>query len=191
MATVEAIRRSEAVMTAEQLAALGDVGPCELVRGRLIRMSPTGHLHGFIERNFCAALSAIVHPRGGEPLGRVLVGEVGIYTSRNPDTVRGADVAYVSNQRLARVRSQSYLDVAPELVVEIVSPDDRWTAIVEKLDEYFAIDVELVWLADPRRQIVLAYRSTTEVEELGADDYLTGGDVLPGFRVRVRELLGA
>jgi Uma2 family endonuclease len=115
---------SSQLVTGEDLFKMGDIGRTELVKGVIVYMSPAGHLHGYIEGNFYAALLAFVHER---KLGRGLVGEVGIYTARHPDTVRGAAVAFISNERMARVRSSSYLDVAPELVVEVLSPDDRWS----------------------------------------------------------------
>lgn len=173
------------LMTGEDLAALGDIGPAELVKGKLVRMSPAGHLHGYYEVNVSAALQAKVRPK---KLGRVLVGEVGIYIERNPDTVRGADVAFISNERLARVQSPSFLDVAPELVVEIMSPDDRWSEISEKIAEYFSIEVQMVWIVDPRRQQVHVYRSPTEVEILTAEETLSGREILPDFSVPVAEL---
>jgi Uma2 family endonuclease len=174
-----------AVMTGEELFALGDIGRAELVKGELIRMTPTGHPHGHYEVNFVLSLGAFVRQH---ELGRVLSGEVGIYTQRNPDTVRGADVAFISNERLAQVQSQGYLDVAPELVVEIMSPDDRWSKVTEKLEEYFAAGVRTIWVADPRRQRVYVYHSLTEAERLTVEDKLSGGDVLPGFEVAVAEL---
>ena len=172
-------------LTGEDLFALGDIGPSELVKGELIRMAPAGHPHGYYESNFSTALHNFIRPK---KLGRVLVGEVGIYTACNPDTVRGADVAYISNERLAQVTSHSYLDVAPELVVEILSPDDRWPNIKEKLGEYFNIGVEVVWVADPKKRQVHVYRSLTEVEILTAGQALSGGDLLPGFEVSVAGL---
>ncbi len=172
-------------ITGEELVEMGSIGPTELVKGELITMSPAGHPHGYYEGNFYAVLRVFVYHN---KLGRVLVGEVGIYTGRNPDTVRGADVAFISNDRLSQVQSQSFLDVAPELIVEILSPDDRWSNVIEKLDEYFAVDVKMVWVADPRRQQVHVYHSPTEVERFGIDDELSGGDVLPGFSVSVAEL---
>jgi Uma2 family endonuclease len=175
------------VMTGEELFALGDIGRAELVKGELVRMAPTGHAHGYIEFNFGGILYAFVR---GQKLGRVLGGEVGIYTQRDPDTVRGADVAFISNERLAQVQSQSYLDVAPELIIEIMSPEDRWSDVMEKLEEYFAIGVQVIWVADPRRQQVYVYRSLTQVERLTVEDVLSGGDLLPGFQVSVAELFG-
>lgn len=172
-------------LTGEEMFAMGDIGRAELIKGALIRLAPAGHPHGFIEFNFGRIVGTFVHQH---KLGRVMGGEVGIYTGRNPDTVRGADVAFISNERLAQVQSQSYLDVAPELIVEVLSPDDRWSEVTEKLEEYFAINVKPVWVADPRRQQVYVYRSVTEIERLTVEDKLTGGEILPGFKVPLAEL---
>ena len=123
-------------------------------------------------------------------LGQVFVGEVGIYISRNPDTVRGADAIYISKERLARVKSKSYLDVAPELIVEILSPNDRGGDVNDKWSEYFNIGVQVVWVADPRRRQVFVYDSPTHAECFTDDRELSGGEILPGFKARVSALFG-
>ena len=168
------------LVTGEELADMGDIGRCELVEGEIIMKSPTGWVHGDRERRVGQYLGAFVDDH---KLGRVLVGEVGIYTRRNPDTVRGADVIFISHARLAQVKSRSYLDVASELVVEVMSPDDRWSEVNQKLREYFAIGVMIVWVADPAYQTVSVYRSLTDVRVLHRDDTLTGDDVLPSFEL--------
>jgi len=176
--------KTEAI-TGEELYAMGDIGPCELVEGRIVPMTPAGVPHGIYEGNFYLALRQFVDEHD---LGVVAAGEVGIYTKRNPDTVRGADVVFISHERNRQRSSSGYLDVAPDLVVEILSPNDRWTDVMDKLREYFAIGVRLVWVADPGARSVFAYRSLTDVREFTAADELVGDDVLPGFRVRVEEL---
>jgi Uma2 family endonuclease len=172
-------------VTGEELYRTGDLGRTELVKGEIVHMSPTGFAHGYIETNFSASLKAFVKQ---QKAGHVLSGEVGIYTHRNPDTVRAADVAFVSNERMAQVKSKSYLDVAPELVVEVLSPDDSWGELMDKLEEYFAIGVKVVWVADPRKKRVYVHRGITDARQLNVGDTLTGEDVLPGFSVPVAEL---
>lgn len=181
-----ALPQTEALITGDELLAMGDMGPCELVEGRIVRMSPTGLEHGGYESNFDEHLKAFVrHHR----LGRVFVGEVGIYVRRNPDTIRAADVLFVSHARLAqRHKKQGYLDVAPELIVEVLSPDDAWSDVMQKLREYFTIGVQIVWVADPASRTVYAYRSLTDVREFTEKDALPGDDVLPGFTVPVARL---
>jgi Uma2 family endonuclease len=172
-------------ITGEELLAMGDIGPCELIDGRIVRMNPTGLQHGDIVIALGSALRDFVRKR---QLGRVMGGEVGIYTRRNPDRVRGADIAFVSRERLAANPSKGYLKVAPELVVEVVSPTDRWQDMRQKLEEYFAIGVHRVWIVEPESRDVLVYRSVTEMRKLGEADLLTGEGVLEGFSLSVAEL---
>lgn len=117
-----------------------------------------------------------------------MVGEVGIYTGRNPDTVRAADVLYISRERLARATPDSFLDVAPELVVEILSAGDRWADVRQKLREYFGIGVDVVLLVEPQARLVSVYRSPTELVELSADETLALDDLLPGFALPLSQL---
>jgi Uma2 family endonuclease len=173
------------LITGEELAGMGEIGPSELIEGEIVPMSPTGDEHAGIEVNISTALQQFVR---SNKLGKVRAGEVGIYTRRNPDTVRGADVLFISNERYAQKQSASYLDVAPELIVEIMSPNDRWSDVTQKLREYFAIGVGLVWVVDPQARIVYAHRALTDVREFTAEDTLSGDDVLPEFAVKVAEL---
>jgi Uma2 family endonuclease len=175
-------------VTGDELYRMGDLGRTELVKGEIVRMSPTGFTHGRIENRIGRVLGNFVSKQA---LGEVVSGEVGIYTSRNPDTVRAADVAFISSERMAQIKSKSYLDVAPELVVEVMSPDDAWSDLMEKLDEYFTCGVKLAWVIDPRTQQVYVYHAVTQVERFTVKDTLGGGDVLPGFSVPVAELFAS
>jgi Uma2 family endonuclease len=176
---------TDTLVTGEDLAKMGDIGRAELVEGNIIMRSPTGWRHGKYERRFAQTVGHFVDEK---ELGEVLVGEVGIYTGRNPDTVRGADVIFISTERLAQVKSASFLDVGPELVIEIMSPDDRWSEVRKKIREYFSIGAVLVWVADPSDYSVSVYRSPTDVEILTEKDTLTGEKVLPGFKASVAAL---
>lgn len=148
-------------------------------------MTPTGDAHGAIEANVAAELHAYVR---GKNLGKVRSGEVGIYVRRNPDTVRAADVLYISHERYALKGSSIFLDVAPDLIVEILSPGDSWTEVTQKLRDYFAIGARLVWVIDPLARTISAYRSLTDIREFTANDTLPGDDILPGFSVPVVRL---
>jgi Uma2 family endonuclease len=174
------------LITGQELLALGDIGPCELIEGRIIPMSPVGNWHGGVEVNIAAELRTFVR---AHKLGRVQGGEVGVYTRRNPDTVRGADALFISHERYAGQTSDGYLEVAPDLIVEVLSPNDRPKQLKDKLQEYFEIGVRLVWVVDPRRRRVSAYRSLDDVRHFGENDLLPGDNVLPGFAVQVAELL--
>lgn len=108
-------------------------------------------------------------------------GETGLYTHRDPDTVRGADVLFVSHDRLAEASPNSYLDVAPELIVEVLSPSNRWIKIREKIDEYFAIGVERVWIIEPERRSAQIYRSPDASRTVRENEALEGEGALEGF----------
>lgn len=182
--------RPEPCITGEALFQMGTIGPCELIDGRIVPMVPPGGVHGELEARVTFALTSFVRQHR---CGRVLAGEVGIYTQRNPDRVRGADVAFISNERLTGKLPVGYLHMAPDLVVEIVSPFDRWTDIQEKVGEYVALGVQRVWVVDPRvvdprQRVVLVYRSVTEVETYAENALLLGEGALQGFAVTVASL---
>lgn len=184
-ATIPSTKARTKLITGEKLLAMGDIGPCELIDGRIVPMVPTGNEHGVVEFNLGRHIGNFV---AAHKLGWVTGGEVGIYTRRNPDRVRSADIAFVSRERSSGRPSKGFLTVAPDLVVEIVSPDDRWQDVRQKLEEYFGIGVDRVWIVEPDNRAVLVYRSITEMSRLGAGDTLLGEGVLEGFSVPVAEL---
>jgi len=172
-------------ITGEELLAMGDIGPCELVNGKIVKKWYASVRHGAIESNIDYELGMFVRLH---KLGRVSEGEVGIYTRRDPDTVRGADIAFISNERLSKRGKSGFVDVAPDLVVEILSPDDRWNEVMQKLEEYLGIGARVVWIVDPETESVFAYRSMTDVRRFEKSDALTADEVLPGFSASVAEL---
>jgi len=184
---IEDVATQEKLITGEDLLAMGSVADLyELVEGRIKPMSPTGFAHGQYEVNFAQHLQRFVEQ---QKTGKVVTGEVGIYIRRDPDTIRAADVAYISNERLAqRQKKKGYLDIAPDLIVEIMSPDDNWSDVTQKMREYFSIGVKLIWIADPEAKTIYAHRSVTDVREFKMGDTLTGDDVLTGFSVTVAAL---
>ncbi len=183
MSTVSAPVESK-LITGEELLAMGDIGPCELIDGRIVAMSPTGGKHAIIESILTTELTNFVRVRG---IGRVLGGEAGIYTRRNPDRIRGADIAFVSQER-SPASWEGFLDCAPDLIVEIMSPDNRWEDVQQKIEEYFSIGVHRVWIVEPENRAVRAYRAVNEMLRLSEEDVLRGDGRLEGFEVPVRVL---
>src|SRR6185503_2068946 len=102
----------------------------------------------------------------GANWGEVLAGEVGLYIRHNPDTVRAADIALISRERLGRCKTEGYLDVAPEIVVEVLSPTDRKGDLAAKIGDYFAAGVLRVWVLDSRQCRISVHRSLTEIQQL-------------------------
>jgi Uma2 family endonuclease len=176
---------NEGLITAEEFAHFPDLGSCELLEGRIVHLSPAQPFHGLVEVRLSSRLFIYADTTGR---GHVLGGEVGLWARRNPDTVRGADLLFISRERYARRNPRGFLDVPPELVVEVLSPDDRYGEVMEKLQEYLALGVDLVWIVDPERRYVLAYRSMLEVERFGEGDVLADDEILPGFSLPVAEL---
>jgi Uma2 family endonuclease len=146
---------------------------------------PTGHQHGRIEAFLTGLLFVYLMQH---KIGHLLTGETGIYTRRNPDTVRGIDVAFISNGRYDQIQSTNYLDIAPELIIEILSPNDSWSDVHQKLAEYFTVGVLLVWVVDPRLEQIHAFRSLDDITLLTRDDELTAHDILPGFSALVADI---
>ncbi|GAB4582060.1 MAG: hypothetical protein Fur0022_48130 [Anaerolineales bacterium] len=178
--------QKQKLITAEEFAEMDELGRAELINGRIIEMPPPQNRHGRCESKFTIRIGNFVE---ANKLGIVMSGENGIYIQRNPDTVRAADVTFISYAQWAKqVDKDGYLEIAPELIVEILSPSDSWTKVMTKLRDYFSIGVRLVWVADTETRIVHAFRSPTDVREFKEGEELPGDEVLPGFSVAVAEL---
>jgi Uma2 family endonuclease len=179
---------AEKLLTAEEFAALDDGADGslhELLEGRLIPMSAPGPDHGYYELNLGAEIRAFVKPR---KLGFVSVGEARIKTRSNPDTVRLADVLYISRERLGGGSLSGALTVPPEIVGEVVSPDDTLADVLAKVGEYLDMGVTAVLVVLPKQRQVYAYRSLTNVQVFSEGDTLSIADVLPGFALPVAEI---
>lgn len=160
-------------------------GRIELVRGDLERSPPAGFDHGLVATAIARALDR--HATEAT-LGSVVWG-VGFVLARDPDTVRAPDVAFVTAERTAaQERPEGFFEGAPDLAVEVVSPTDAGEAIEAKVLDYLDAGTRQVWVAYPRRRTVRVVESRQVSRILGADDKLDGGDLLPGFAVRVGEL---
>jgi Uma2 family endonuclease len=179
-----------ALLTAEDLWNLPDPDglPHELVRGVLRLVMPPAPAHGSVSSRLLVALGLHVYPRGvGE-----LFSESAFVLERNPDTVRCPDIAFVASGRLpAGGLGPRFLELAPDLAVEVVSPSDRRSAVMAKVADYLRLGVPCVWVVFPAERAVRICREGRPETLVGEHDVLAGGDVLPGFSCPVASLFSA
>jgi Uma2 family endonuclease len=186
MSTVIAAR-----MTTEELLALPENGmDRKLIRGEL-KEKPTTYRNRFHTR----AVANVARLLGNwldtcpDPKGEIHAGEVGCILRRDPDTTVGIDVAFFSAEVMARQTEDTTLvEGAPWLAVEVLSPSDRTEEIREKVLEYLAAGVELVWVVDPYFHTVTVHRSGGQPEMFNNEETLTGGATLPGLEIPVADL---
>ena len=172
------------LMTADELLAMPDDGfhRYELVKGELITMSPAGADHGDVALAIGASLRNFVRERG---LGRTYGAETGFVIARNPDTVLAPDAAFVSEERV--VKTHKFFPGPPDLAVEVISPNDLWSEVTEKVNTYLRAGTRMVIAIDPIKQLAIV-KTSQATTDLTIDDTLDGGDVVPGWKLPLREL---
>ena len=177
------------LLTAEELWALPEVPGkrFELLDGELIEVPGANPLHGLLVELVLRLISAQARERD---LGLAFADGTGYILGRGPDRVRIPDVSFVAWERVLAegVPDEGFWPFAPDLAVEIVSPGDRADDVHSKVREYLAAGTRLVWVLWPRERAVTAHGLDGLIRELGPEDELDGGEVLPGFRVRVADL---
>ncbi|MGH7482286.1 MAG: Uma2 family endonuclease [Longimicrobiales bacterium] len=177
----------DAGLTVEEFERLPeeDLYRVELVRGVLVREPRPAAYHGWVQVGLGGALLNHVREHG---LGFVFT-DIGVILEREPDTVRGPDIAFVVADRLpGGPPKKGFLEFAPDLCVEIVSPSNRLTEIQAKVFEYLDAGTRLCWIVNPEPRTVTSYRSRTDVGLADATGEIDGDDVVPGFRLAVAEL---
>ncbi len=154
----------------------------ELVRGEVIELPAPTKIHGVVSQNVGYHLSSYVRQRG---FGYITSNDSGVLLERDPDTVRGPDVALYEDAQSFDELHPKYGEVPPRLAVEVLSPNDRHGRVTRKISDYLRNGVSLVWLVDYEERIVTVYRPDRPFELLKADQELSAEDVLPGFNCRV------
>lgn len=159
----------------------------ELDRGQLIVHEPPSTRHGGVSALLAHYMLTYTRQHGS---GAVYGQDTGFHIFSDPDTVRAPDAAFVRSERVPLVPERGYARIAPDLVAEIVSPDDSRRELMAKVGDWLDAGVRLVWVIDPMRRAAQAYRGDGDISIIGADGALDGADVLPGFRCALAELLG-
>jgi Uma2 family endonuclease len=143
-------------------------GKVELVRGVPRVREPAGGPHGWVQSNLAALLIPFVNERG---LGRVFNDGVGFELIALPRTVRNPDTSFVRAERLpAAGLPRGFIPMAPDLAVEILSPDEAAWELEEKLDDYRAAGTPLIWVIDPNRRTVMIVSADVPVRWLRGNE---------------------
>jgi Uma2 family endonuclease len=156
----------------------------ELIDGDLL-MSPVGMTHSDICIHLSTLLNVFVRRK---KLGKVFDSSMGYRLSRA--VLLSPDVSFVSKTRLSEIMlaPDKFLQGAPDLVVEVLSPSDSVKIIETKIDKYFEHGTSLAWLVDSKRHTVTVYTLDGVTKLTRGADSLTGGNVLPGFRCKISQI---
>jgi Uma2 family endonuclease len=160
----------------------------EIIDGQRVELPPTSYFGGLTKTKLTVKLGIFLTSNDQGHLATETLFNMGIPADRN----RRPDIAFVSYLRWARDRKQDRDEnawpVVPNLGIEVVSPTDDASELLDKIAEYFNAGVELVWVVYPHQLMVYTYESLTDVHGLTRSDNLDGGKVLPGFKLPLAEL---
>lgn len=178
---------SERPMTAAELAGLPDDGKFyELSRGMLICMSPSAYGPSRVSGKVIVRMGTFIDEH---KLGEYGTADGGFRLASDPDTVRAPDAWFVRAERVrAGVDEVGFFAGAPDLVVEVLSPSDRFVDVMLKVRDYLEAGVRLIWVLDAQSHITAVFRPGAPVRFLEPDDTLDGEDVLPGFTLPLRDV---
>lgn len=175
------------LMTADELFKMpADGYRYELIEGELRKMSPGGGKHGAAIGRFTSYFGYYIHEND---LGTVYGAETGYKIKTNPDTVIAPDVSFISKERLPESEiPDGYLTTVPELVVEVISPNDSKKEVEEKVQTWLDFGVSVVILINPKKRVVTVYRSFTSFITLQENDMLVLDDTVTGFSYPISKL---
>lgn len=175
---------TKARVTAQELWRLGegDVRR-ELVNGEVLKMAPVGGVHGQIALRIGRRLAEHVESHGG---GEVVGGDVGFVLSlpTDPERVRAPDMAFIASHRLPTGRiPEGFIQGAPDLAVEVLSPSDNPVEVQQKVRDYLEAGARLVWVIAPQAKTATVYRPDGSARLLREPEHFDGEDVLPGLKI--------
>ncbi|MDE2820011.1 MAG: Uma2 family endonuclease [Chloroflexota bacterium] len=159
----------------------------ELVEGEIVEMSRPSRKHGLITMRLAVKIAIHV---AEHDLGEVPAAETGFVLERHPagrDTVRGIDIAFISNSRVPDPPESTWYEMGPDLAVEVISPNNKTSDTHLKVMQLLNAGTRLIWLVHPETRTVVAHTAEGAVT-LREDNTLSGGAVLPGFELRVGDI---
>ena len=176
----------EKIWTDEEFMALsGENDRYELIDGELVNMGNSGMEHGYLGSNLTIFLGGYIltHKLG------VICDSSTAFTMKTGNK-RSPDLSFVAKDRLQGIKRlpQGFFSGAPDLVVEIISPNNTFAELHSKMIEYFANGCRLAWLIHPDEQSILVYRSPRPDRLLKITDNLDGEEVIPGFSLPISDL---
>lgn len=175
-------------ITADELLRMPSDVRCELIEGEIFEMTPAGRPHGRIASRFHGRLERYLADHDYE-FGEAYIAEFGFKVQTNPDTVLVPDVAFVTAAREEEAgEEEGFFPGAPDLAVEVISPSDRYSDVAAKVQKYLQSGTRMVVVIDPPRRTVIVHQSHAEVLILKEGDVLDGADVVPGWKLQVRDL---
>jgi len=159
----------------------------ELVDGEVVLMTGAGGRHGMIAAKLCILLGQHVL---AHRLGVVFAAETAFVLARTPDTVRCPDVSFISTARIpVGGVTAARIEIAPDLAVEVLSPDDRAIDVEERVATFLRAGTRLVWIVNPKLRTATIHAPGAAPNVVGEDGLLDGGDVVPGFACPLRDAL--
>lgn len=174
------------LVTADDLLRMPQDERCELIAGEVVMMTPAGYQHNTTMGRITRLLLTHAEKEG---LGDVAPGDLGFVISHDPDTVRCPDVAFVRRDRRPQ-SPEGFFPGAPDLAVEVVSPNDRVKEVNDKARAWLDAGTTLVWVVWPDTRSVTVHRPGQKPAILHEQDAITGEDALPGFQCTVAEFFG-
>lgn len=172
-------------ITADELSSKPDLGRCELIQGEVHAMSPASFEHGLLCMNVGRRIANFV---AENDLGLVCGAETGFLIEREPDTVRAPDLAFLGRDRIPKVKPASFCPVPPDLAVEVLSPSDNASYVMEKTNQWLASGVQAVWIVDPKTKLLTSYRRRDSETTVTTSSSLEDVDLLPGFSMSAADI---
>ena len=168
------------LLTAEEFHTIGDIGPAELIHGKVVRLVASKPKHGRITLRLSSLIDQFVQ---AHKLGVVYAAETGYLLEREPDIIRCPDVSFVRAEIAKAHDEDDYFPHSPDLAVEVVSPTDRAGKIKDKIQVWLDGGARSVWVVDPDEKTLAAYHPESPPQVFRCDEVFRDDLVSPGFTI--------